>query len=88
MRKQLLSDSVMYEGGMGSVSEDPIEKPFTQSLGDCYFIDGVSGKTLDPDLVRKARMDDKIGVEKHNVFTKVPIQECYDRAGGPPISTR
>ena len=88
LRKQLLCDNAMYEGEIGTVCEDPVEKQFTQSLGDCDFIDDVSGKVLDENLVRKAREDERIGVNKHNVYTKVPIQEWFDKTGGPPISTK
>ena len=62
LRRQLLKDHVMFEGEIGSVSEDPDEKLFTQSLGDCYFIDDVSGKLLDEKLVKQAREDEKTDV--------------------------
>ena len=41
MRKQLLSDNVMFEGEIGSVCEDPVEKQCAQSLGDFDFGDDV-----------------------------------------------
>ena len=64
------------------------KKEFMKSLGDCIFVDDVSGRVLDRDLVLKARDDERIGVEKHNVFTKVPIEECFNNTGGPPVSTK
>ena len=88
LRKQLLKDGAMSSGEIGSVSEDATEKTFMKSLGECYFLDDVSGKLLDAKLVRQAREDEKVGVNKHNVFTKVPIQECFDNTGAAPISTK
>ena len=78
----------MNVGEIGSVCEDQTEKRFSQSLGDCYFVDDVSGKLLDGNLVKAAREDERIGVNKHNVYTKVPIQECFSNTGGPPVSTK
>ena len=78
----------MSDGEIGTICEDPIEKKFSQSLGDCYVVDDVSGKVLKDGLVCAARADEKAGVLKHNVFTKVPISECYSETGGPPISTK
>ena len=60
MRKQLLSDNVTLEGELGSVCEDPVDKQFTQSLGDCYFVDDVSGKLLNSNHVYAARLEEKI----------------------------
>ena len=48
----------------------------------------MSGKLLDGNLVKAAREDERIGVTKHNVYTKVPIQECFSNTGGPPVSTK
>ena len=43
---------------------------------------------LDPELVRQARQEEKEGVYKHNLFTKVPIKQCFERTGKGPIGTR
>lgn len=53
-----------------------------------YFVDDVSGEILDKDLVAAARLDEKRGVESWKVFDKVPTQECYDRTGQAPVSTK
>ena len=88
LRKQLCSENTMNVGELGTVSEDATEKQFTRSLGDAYFVDDVSGKKLESESVLRAREDERKGVVRHNVFTKVPIQECFDKTGGAPVSTK
>ena len=88
LRKQLCSENTMNVGELGTVSEDATEKQFTRSLGDAYFVDDVSGKKLESESVLKAREDERKGVVRHNVFTKVPIQECFDNTGCAPVSTK
>ena len=53
IRKQLLSDNVMFEGEIGSISEDPVEKQFSQSLGDCYYDGDFPVKSRDRTLCRE-----------------------------------
>ena len=50
--------------------------------------DDVSGAELDPKAVRKARVEEIEYVRKMNLYTKVPIKQCYSRTGTGPISTR
>ena len=50
--------------------------------------DDVSGKPLDPRFVAIARADEIAGAIAHNVWTKVPIQECYDETGKKPVGGR
>ena len=88
-RNQFNNGHVMYEGKLGTVCEDPIEKEFQRSLHKSYCIDDVSGKVLNSYRVRAARVDERDGVYNHNVFTKVPIQQCYySHTGAAPISTK
>ena len=60
---------------VGSVSEDQVGKPGSQSLGDCYFDDDISGKLLNTNLVKQAREDEKQCVLKHDMFTKLSLQK-------------
>jgi hypothetical protein len=39
-------------------------------------------------LVKKARIEEMKEVSKHNVYTKVPIEECWTNTGKDPIGTR
>ena len=48
----------------------------------------MSGKQLDADLVKAARTEEMKEVMKHQVYIKVPIDECYRVTGKAPIGTR
>ena len=50
--------------------------------------DDVSGAELDPKVVRRASGEEIWYVRKLNVYTKVPIQECYMKIGKTPITVR
>ena len=50
--------------------------------------DDVSGASLDPSAVRKARAEEIEYVRKMQLYTKVPIEECYRKTGKAPISVR
>ena len=92
LRKELVVNKRMHVGSIGTTCEDHTEKQFQDSLSRLgpagQYFDDLTGKPLRPDLIRSARLDEKIGVNKHNVFTKVPIQQCIDRTGKQPIETR
>ena len=46
------------------------------------------GKIVDTDLVRAAGQEEMQVFRDHNVFTFVPISECYTFTGKAPIGTR
>ena len=48
----------------------------------------MSGEALRPELVREARIVEMQEFAKHRVYVKVPVQECWDLTGKPPIGTR
>ena len=52
------------------------------------YWDDLSGKELSPRLVKEARMEEMREVNKHNVYIKVPIEECWANTGRDPIGTR
>ena len=52
------------------------------------FYDNLSGSMLDPETVRRARKEEIAEVHKHRVYTKVPLEECYEKTGKAPIGTR
>ena len=39
-------------------------------------------------MVREARKEEMEEFKKHEVYIKVPLQECYERTGAAPIGTR
>jgi hypothetical protein len=92
LRKELIKCGAMYVGEIGTICEDQSEKAFQNTLarvgaGGQYF-DDVTGKPLDPELVRAGRLDEKAGVLKHKVFDKVPLSECFQETGKPPLDSR
>ena len=55
---------------------------------DEKYFDDLSGKPLIPEMVRRARLEEIGELGKHGVYEKVPISECWNRTGNPPIGTR
>ena len=72
-----LSSIAAYEDGTGDYKE------WMQQ-----FWDDITGKELDPGLVRQAREEQMVEFNKHKVYTKVPLAECWDRTGKKPIGVR
>ena len=50
--------------------------------------DDVSGRALDPEQVKKARKEEIEYVHKMGLYVKVPISECHNKTGKPPITVR
>ena len=50
--------------------------------------DDVSGATLDPKEMKRARAEEIQYVRKMDLYKKVPKAQCYARTGKQPISTR
>ena len=50
--------------------------------------DDVTGKELDPNMVRRARQDEIGYFKKHTVYKRVPHSRCFQCAGKPPIRVR
>ena len=50
--------------------------------------DDVSGKSLDPGLVREARKVEMGYFRKKNMYTKVARAECFAQTGKGPVTTR
>ena len=92
LRNQLISDKVMSVNNIGTVCEDPEEtrqqNMYSMYGADVQFIDDLSGQPLDPKLVTAARAEEIRGAVKHHVYTKVPISECWNETGNPPIGTK
>lgn len=62
--------------------EEDNEVELDQAWGD------VSGATLNPKMVRRAREEDIEYVRTMNLYEKVPPSECFEKIGGPSISVR
>ena len=50
--------------------------------------DDISGEPLDMEQVKEARKEEMKEFNKHEVYIKVPLQECWDETGKEPIGTR
>ena len=58
------------------------------NVGNAEFWDDLSGKPLDAEEVRKARVEEMGEFAKHQVYEKVPTEECWRETGAAPIGTR
>ena len=56
--------------------------------GEKQYWDDLSGKRLNPKLVKEARKEEMVEFGKHGVYVKVPIQRCWDETGKDPIGVR
>jgi len=81
--EQMESDKRLIRGGVGAVMPS-IDQDYDWE----EFWDNISGKSLNPESVRKGRAEEMEEVRKHQVYIKVPIQECWDKTGKAPIKTR
>ena len=52
------------------------------------FWDDLSGLELDPVKVRAARLEEMKEFDKHQVYEKRPIKECWEKTNKEPIGTR
>ena len=66
-------DSQGRQAGVGDVGDEWIE-----------YWDDMSGEPLDSEMVRKARQEEMEEFRKHQVYVKVPIQECIDKTERNP----
>jgi len=78
MITNLCVEQGIIQGGelttVGANSKENFEDD--QKQGKSYW-DDLSGKLLDPVLVKKAREEEMEEFRKHGVYMKVPIEECW-----------
>ena len=48
---------------------------------DETYVDDIAGDLLDSDMVKRARAEDLRHFHEHQVYVKVPIEECRQRTG-------
>ena len=85
LKRQMTKDGMINSLEFGPVNEEPAED-WELEFPDVY--DQVSGQLLDPKLVAKARADELGYVHRYHVYTKVPVQQCLDRAGKNPVKVK
>ena len=67
---QMKEDGRLCDGGIGSgICEENVRW------------DDISGEELNGEMVRDARTEEMMEVEKHKVYTKVPVSECWEKTG-------
>ena len=52
------------------------------------FWDEMSGKQLNAEEVRAARLDEIKQFHSHDVYEKVPIEECWKSTGRAPVKIK
>ena len=80
MSVEEMSDAVENITGKSGPAEELHEEDFA--------VDDQSGGELIPKLVREARQSEIAYFKDMQVYTKVPIEECWEVTGADPISTR
>ena len=89
IKDQLVSDGLSGLNGLHGVGTVNEEMSYSEEMSDrSRFIDDVSGQPLDTKLVEAARLDEVKGIRQHNVWTVVPISECYEKTGRAPVGGR
>ena len=74
---QMMEDGRINEGGIGAgICEEKIRW------------DDISGEELNGAMVREARTEEMMEVDKHKVYVKVPVSECWEKTGKRQIKTR
>jgi hypothetical protein len=88
LRDQMKYDGRLGEGMIGAVDKVEDFKVNHEVYNEVQFYDDISGKELPTDATVKARQKEMTEVYAHNIYTKRPIQECYDVTGSEPVGTK
>jgi len=92
LMRQMKADGRIRDGEIGAVvpmEEDALAWHWVNDDSNEEFYDDMSGKKLDPILVRAARAEEiSQGIRKYEVYRKVPISEAIRVTGKKPIGTR
>ena len=73
----------------GLIQPECEEKDWIMNItAEQLFYDDLSGEALDGQLVKLARAEEMTEFDKHTVYTKVPLKECWDVTGKAPIGVR
>ena len=73
---------------LGIGARDKIEEGDEQAMDDYETWDDVTGKPLDTAKVKQARKEEMTEFAKHDVYSKVPITDCWASTGKAPLGTR
>ena len=78
-----MEDERIVDGYRGTIAAFDAE-----GNSEKQYWDDLSGKRLNPKLVKEARKEEMVEFRKHGVYVKVPIQRCWDETGKDPIGVR
>ena len=70
------------------IHSGPIMTLYVQDDHEEYFIDDVYGSVLDPEKVKKARLEELRYFQKMGVYERCDMTECWVYTGKNPIKTR
>ena len=84
--EQLWRDGRIDRSGRMQMAEE--EAWINAIIGDSAAWDDVPGEQLDSAGVEKARKEEMSEVHKHQVYVKVPTNDCWESTGKAPIKTR
>jgi len=73
---------------MDMVEVDEEENPINEWDGDEAYTDQKTGGDIDPELAKAARAEEVRFMEKIGLYDEVPIRECWEETGSPPVSTK
>ena len=80
--KHQMKDDGRWMNSMTVCAIDKDQEDQDYETGEYW--DDMSGKRLDPELVKQAREEEMMEFRKHGVYVKVPVKECWDVTGRPP----
>ena len=78
----------LYLLGAVGRDEDGSPGPIPREDDDDIAFDDVSGDVLDPSVVKKARAEELSYYKKMEAYAVVPVEECWNVPGRPPIGVR
>ena len=81
----LVALDVLTVEELQAMGEDDLHEKFDSSH---YAVDDVSGGPLVPHMVASARREELEYFKSMNVYEHVPLEECIQTTGKPPIGTR
>ena len=81
--EQMEKDERIDKGNVGTIAA--FDKDNSEAV---EFWDDLSGKRLDPKLVKEARKEEMVEFGKHGVYVKVPVSRCWEETGKAPIGVR
>jgi len=85
LRVQLIADGIMGLNAVGITApeEESMEVEDWEQFGD-----DITGVPLNTKKVQEARNEEIQEMKKRNIYTKVPVSECYEKTGKKPIGVK